>query len=624
MRRLRQGRRLKRRSLLIAVPCFNLLSISPPISAASASDTDYPTSFIPPTARTAPPPTGRSSRPTERCSLYVSPSGSDLNPGSVTQPFQHAERAKDAATAMIRRGMRCDITIRFRSGVYYLGSTLKMGPADSGQNGFRVVYESYPGEHATLSGGKPISGWSLYDEARNIYRAKVGTGWIFRQVYVNGRRTTRARGDLESTGLNKSQEGFDVTNTSIEAWKDLTDVEVVFLGKWMMNRCKIASVAGDLIKLVDPCWRNSLWSSKWDAGAKSPSWIENAYELLEIPGEWYLDRRSGYLYYMPRDGEDMRTAEVISPCVQDMIIGHSAHDILFKGITFAHSNWTDPDQGTDGYVGLQAGYHRVGETGTLIRMHAPLYFSRARNISFIGNLFTQLGSRALTFDNASQYIEIRSNRFIDTAGGAVQIGGIDDGRNTIPGTQNSNVIIAENDIERVSRDYPDDGAIVALYVTHLLIEHNEISEIPHIAISVGWGWGKEPSYARDNEISWNYIHNFSATFPDSAAIYTLGPMKDTSVHDNYIKDGGQGYGCLYPDQGSAYQTWTRNVCENVDQWLHVWTSSIHSNRITDNWSNTASVVNRGADNTITNNMTIVDGIWPVAAQQVIAKAGLQK
>jgi hypothetical protein len=496
------------------------------------------------------PPTGQSSRPTEQCSFYVSPSGNDFNSGSVTEPFLHAERAKDAVTALIGRGMRCDITVRFRGGTYYLGSTLKMGPPDSGQNGFRVVYESYPGEHATLSGGKKISGWSLYDEAHNI--------------------------------------------------------------------------VGGLVTLVEPCWRNSLWSSKWDAGAKSPSWVENAYELLDIPGEWYLDRRTGYLYYIPRVGEDMQTAEVIAPRVQDMIVGDSAHDILFKDITFAHSNWTGPDQGTDGYVGLQVGYHKVGENGTLVRMHASLYFSRARNISFIGNLFTQLGSRALTFDHASQHIEIRSNRFVDTAGGAMQIGGIDDGRNTIPGTQNSDVTIAENDIQRVSRDYPDDGAIVALYVTHLLIEHNEIADIPHIAISVGWGWGKEPSYARYNEISWNYIHNFSATFRDSAAIYTLGPMKDTSVHDNYIKNGGQGYGCLYPDQGSAYQTWTRNICEHVSQWLHVWTSSIHSNRITDNWSDTPSIVNRGGDNTITNNTIIVDGLWPAGAQQVIAKAGLQK
>ncbi len=208
MRRLRQGRRLKRRSLLIVVPCLNLFSISPPISAASASDTDHSADSIPPADRTAPPSKGLSSRPTDQCSLYVSPSGSDLNPGSVIEPFLHAERAKEAVSRLIDNGMRCDITIRFRSGIYYLGSTLKMGPANSGQNGFRVVYESYPGEHATLSGGKPISGWSLYDEARNIYRANVGTGWIFRQVYVNGRRATRARGDLEFDGIHQEPKRF--------------------------------------------------------------------------------------------------------------------------------------------------------------------------------------------------------------------------------------------------------------------------------------------------------------------------------------------------------------------------------------------------------------------------------
>ena len=41
--------------------------------------------------------------------------------------------------------------------------------------------------------------------------------------------------------------------------------------------------------------------------------VENVFEVLDTPGEWYLDRPQGRLYNLPRPGEDMQTAEVIAP-----------------------------------------------------------------------------------------------------------------------------------------------------------------------------------------------------------------------------------------------------------------------------------------------------------------------
>jgi hypothetical protein len=76
--------------------------------------------------------------------------------------------------------------------------------------------------------------------------------------------------------------------------------------------------------------------------------------------------------------------------------------------------------------------------------------------------------------------------------------------------------------------------VLGLNIDHMVVEHNEFFNIPHTAISIGWGWGKEPSYSRDNKIGWNYIHKFSRLFHDSAAIYTLGPMPNTLIHSNYI------------------------------------------------------------------------------------------
>ena len=42
-----------------------------------------------------------------------------------------------------------------------------------------------------------------------------------------------------------------------------------------------------------------------------PAYIENAFELLDQPGEWYLDPRARMVFYIPRPGEDMLKLEVI-------------------------------------------------------------------------------------------------------------------------------------------------------------------------------------------------------------------------------------------------------------------------------------------------------------------------
>lgn len=559
----------------------------------------------------------------EQLAFYVSPSGNDSNPGTPDRPFLSLQKTTDTAGAVISQGMRGDIVIYLRGGIYWLSAPLFLGPSSSGQHGFRVIYESYPGERATISAGRRVTGWYRYDSRKNIYRAYVGRSWDFRQLYVNGEHAIRAHDEPSQDGLRRTASGFITSNMSVGEWKDLANVEVVFLGKWMMNQCPVAAVKGDLITLANPCWRNTFWSFQWGAGNNHLARIENAYELLNSPGQWYLDRGSGYVYYMPRPGEDMLTADVIVPRLQNIILGYLAHDIEFRNLTFAHSNWIGPD-GADGYVGLQAGYHKVSAQGSLVRMHPAISFSRAADIVFQNDLFTQLGSKALTFNDGSQNISIVANSFVQLAGGAVQIGQIDDGGLTDPRIQNRDIKVLRNRIDHIGFDYLDDVAILGLYVSHMTVEHNEISDVPNTAISVGWGWGKEPSYASDNRIDWNYINKFSRVFHDSAAIYTLGPMPHTLIYSNYVRDGGRGYGCLYPDEGSAYQTWTGNVCREVSQWLHIWSGSIHANRIVGNWSDTPVMVNNGIDNTVADNTFVSNGAWPPEALRVMDGAGIDR
>lgn len=83
---------------------------------------------------------------------------------------------------------------------------------------------------------------------------------------------------------------------------------------------------------------------------------------------------------------------------------------------------------------------------------------------------------------------------------------------------------------------------------------------------------------------------------DGGGIYLLGPQNGTVIRDNYVHAQGQAStGALYPDEGSAYQTWTHNVVEDIgaSRWLHLWTSSIHNVTIIDNFADTSNYENHG-------------------------------
>ena len=50
-----------------------------------------------------------------------------------------------------------------------------------------------------------------------------------------------------------------------------------------------------------------------------PVWVENALELLDQPGEWYLDESAQIVYYKPLAGQNMTTAQVIAPSIQTIL-----------------------------------------------------------------------------------------------------------------------------------------------------------------------------------------------------------------------------------------------------------------------------------------------------------------
>jgi hypothetical protein len=76
--------------------------------------------------------------------FYVSPSGSDRNSGTKARPFRTLDRGRDAARN-VRRPLHGDVVIRLLGGTYRLTHAVTLRAADSGGNGYEIVYEAAPG-----------------------------------------------------------------------------------------------------------------------------------------------------------------------------------------------------------------------------------------------------------------------------------------------------------------------------------------------------------------------------------------------------------------------------------------------------------------------------------------------
>ncbi|OIQ89105.1 hypothetical protein GALL_290100 [mine drainage metagenome] len=99
---------------------------------------------------------------------FVSPSGRDRNPGTLTQPFRTLQRAQQELR-------HPGGTVYLRGGVYYLPKTLVFTAQDSGTKDRPVVFEAYGNEQPVISGGVRLTGLQWRPFKNGIMQATVPT-----------------------------------------------------------------------------------------------------------------------------------------------------------------------------------------------------------------------------------------------------------------------------------------------------------------------------------------------------------------------------------------------------------------------------------------------------------------
>jgi hypothetical protein len=262
--------------------------------------------------------------------LYAAPNGS----GSACVAAHPCDlsTARDQVSKALRHA-KGNVEVDLLGGTYRLTSPLQLGIQDSGTPGHQVIYRAAPGQTPIISGAERVTGFTKIDATKNIYRASVPKGVASRDLFVDGVRAQRARTANNPAGFSVTSTGFTTSDPSYTSWTNAPGVEIVDNNAWKQMRCPLASItasaSGGADLTVDPaCWNNNHNSVPNPSfpfnGAGLPSldnitWLENAYQLLGTPGQFYLDSAAGQLYYVPRPGEDLATADVELPVAPELL-----------------------------------------------------------------------------------------------------------------------------------------------------------------------------------------------------------------------------------------------------------------------------------------------------------------
>lgn len=549
---------------------------------------------------------GTSFAATVQAAYYVSPAGSDANPGTETLPFKTITKARNVVRT-VNGSMTGDIVVTLRGGTYPLTSPVSFGPADGGKDGFYVQYRSYPGETPLLTGGQPISGWTIHDASKNIWKV-TDVSSRFRQLYINGTKAIRARTPNLGTGgaanfyrltkVDTNGRALDIATSYVSDWKNFTKVEMHLMIAWADATLRLSSATNmgsyTKLKIQDP-EGTMLFNRPYpmlgvtfgDKTKQQCFYLENALEFLDQPGEWYLDESDNTLYYMARNGENMAIATTVVPMLENLVTvaGPSTSEkvgyLAFQGLTFAHSTFMRPSK--TGFLDLQAGQFNVAAPGgnnyMLWRPNAGVSVTNAHHMRFERNVFAQMAASGLDLISGTNDNMIVGNVFTDLGGTGITVGKFaQDSLTEIhipynPADKNeisTRDTVKNNLVTNVTTEIQGAIGISAGYPRDILIEHNEVSYTNYTGISVGFGWTKTANAMTGNRINWNNIHHVSQILADAGNIYTLSNQGSGSqIQYNYMHDisGSQWadywINGIYLDEGSSGFDISHNVFSNA-------------------------------------------------------------
>ncbi len=488
--------------------------------------------------------------------IHVAENGKSTATGKRSDPLDGLESARTAVQKIKKSNPDVPVKVIFHGGTYRFKKRVSFTAEDSGTEKGPITYMAQPGEKVYFKGSeiidlskiRPVDNPEILAKIPESARQKVGYINLREQgfsdigkipydrsmyvadsslegaeIYLNDNRQTLARWPngsdeyvqmasvVSKGGIGRNQPGgiFETEDYRLYRWTDAKDAFIVgFLGndysydrvkadKFDFEKKQISLLYGTTYGL------SMSYSHRWA--------VINLLEELDSPGEYYIDRDNGILYYYPEQTLKNAVMEMTT-LGDDLIRITSLSNVNFCGITFAQTRGAamrmyDKVQNMtiSGCVFENTGRHAIwhftnkqSRVGEKTPQAAQFRENGFENVHIENNTFCHIGETALNIicgsrdANISSGCSIRNNYVYDT------------------GTTN-----------RAAYAFSIKGVGID-------ISSNTIHE-------AGYGIGY---HASDSRVSNNEVYNVMKHLSDGSAIYTGRNFIDRGniVSENYLHD----------------------------------------------------------------------------------------
>ena len=305
--------------------------------------------------------------------FYISPNGSDANPGTKSEPFQTLEKAKEAVREQLKETSGKSIVVNINGGNYFLENPVIFTDEDSGDENAPVVYKAVDGDEPIFTGSREIKDWQVLDEQEKL---KLLTVEVKGKILVTDLRSAGINSFGDATEIGKRPELFcDGQLQTLARWpnngfvkaglaKGKTELPPRYIAKhgteegvfeYLGNRQNSWAKEKDVrlggywywdwsdefqkVKNIDTNTKTFYLEEPFHNYGYKDSlryFGLNLFCEIDQPGEWYLDREEGKLYWYPQENvnPDQSTVTLSVFSAPYMIEAKGCSNLKLQGLTF--------------------------------------------------------------------------------------------------------------------------------------------------------------------------------------------------------------------------------------------------------------------------------------------------
>ncbi len=434
--------------------------------------------------------------------LYVAVTGNDANPGTVTAPLQSLAAARKAARAFAGKEA---VTVFVADGVYYLPETLVFTPEDSGSKEHPVTYRAVNEGGVVLSGGSKLDlQWQAYRDG--IYQASTPAGLVIDQLFINGTSQRMARyPNYDAANPTAPYQGYAADACSKQraaTWVEPTGgyIHAMHRANWGGYHYLITGKKADGEVAYEGGWQNNRQSGMHDEFRM----VENIFEELDAPGEWFHSAKTNTLYYQPAADTDLSAATVEVVRLHHLIEFQGTLDSPVRFITLSR------------FVFRHAARTFMETKEPLLRSDWAIYRGGAvmltgtENVSIVDSEFDQVGGNAIFVNNYNRRTLVKGCHIHDVgASGVCFVGDPNSVRNPLfeygqknelasidrtpgPKTENypANSIVADCLIHGIGRVERQPAGVLIEMAMEITVRDCSVYDCARAGVNIGDGcWG---------------------------------------------------------------------------------------------------------------------------------------